>query len=113
MKRILFVLLALAALNAAPVYSEEIATTPTAYPLDTCVVSGEKLGEMGEPYVFDYNGREVRFCCKMCKKKFLKDPDTFLKKIDDAAAAKKAELDPGSSSDPAGNAGKNVNHNHE
>ena len=22
------------------------------YPLDTCVVSGEKLGEMSKPYVF-------------------------------------------------------------
>lgn len=34
------------------------------YTLTTCVVSGEKLGEMGDPYIFQYEGREVRFCCK-------------------------------------------------
>ncbi len=56
------------------------------YPLTTCVVSGEKLGEMGEPYIFQYEGREVRFCCKKCRKDFLKEPATYLKKIDDATA---------------------------
>lgn len=58
------------------------------YPLDTCVVSGEKLGEMGSPVIFEYEGREVRFCCKGCKKTFLKDPAKYLKMIDDAAKAK-------------------------
>src|SRR6267378_2150753 len=31
-----------------------------AYPLDKCVVSDEKLGEMGKPYVFKHEGREVQ-----------------------------------------------------
>ena len=35
-----------------------------AYPLDKCVVSDEKLGEMGKPYVFKPEGREVQLCCK-------------------------------------------------
>src|SRR3989442_105896 len=43
-----------------------------AYPLDTCVVSGEKLGEHGKPYVFNYEGREVQLCCKSCLKDFNK-----------------------------------------
>lgn len=56
-----------------------------AYPLTTCVVSGEKLGGMGEPYVITYKGQEVRFCCEYCKPKFDKDPEAYLKKIQGAA----------------------------
>ncbi|HEU5070771.1 MAG TPA: hypothetical protein VFV96_10230 [Verrucomicrobiae bacterium] len=59
-----------------------------AYPLTTCVVSGEKLDDMGKPYVFDYKGHEVRLCCKKCLKKFDKDPEAYLKKIE-AANVKK------------------------
>jgi len=32
------------------------------YTLDVCVVSGEKLGSMGDPIVLVYEGREVRLC---------------------------------------------------
>ncbi len=56
------------------------------YPLLTCVVSGEKLGgDMGEPYVFVQDGREIKLCCKDCKKDFDKEPAKFLGKIDEAA----------------------------
>lgn len=58
------------------------------YPLDTCVVSGEKLGEMGKPVVIGYEGREIKFCCADCPKTFKKDPAKYLKKIDEAAAKK-------------------------
>ncbi|MHB8520759.1 MAG: hypothetical protein ACYDH9_08365 [Limisphaerales bacterium] len=59
-----------------------------AYPLKVCVVSDEKLGgDMGDPYVFAYQGREIKLCCKDCLKKFNKDPKAYLKKID--AAEKK------------------------
>ena len=57
--------------------------------LTTCPVSGEKLGEMGKPYVFVYQGQEVKLCCTGCKKDFDKDPAKYIKKIQDAAAAKK------------------------
>jgi YHS domain-containing protein len=60
-----------------------------AYPLDTCLVSGEKLGEMGKPFVFVHEGQEIKLCCKSCKKDFDKDPAKYLKKIQDAEAAKK------------------------
>lgn len=90
-----------------PVYASDMATNnapagttnsapanakPTPYPLTTCVVSGEKLGEMGEPIAFVYtnNGanQEVKFCCPMCKPKFLKDPDKYMKIIKEAEAKK-------------------------
>lgn len=57
------------------------------YPLKTCVVSDEKLGEMGTPYVFTHEGREVKLCCKSCVKDFNKEPAKYMKKI--AAAEKK------------------------
>lgn len=56
---------------------------PKAYPLDVCIVSGEKLGEMGEPVIKEYDGREVKFCCKMCVKTFEKEQAKWLKKLDD------------------------------
>ena len=52
------------------------------YPLDTCIVSGEKLGEMGDPYVFTHDGQEIKLCWKSCLKKFNKDPEKYLKKLD-------------------------------
>ena len=51
------------------------------YPLDTCLVSGEKLGEMGKPYVINHEGQEVQFCCKNCLPKFEKDPAKYLAKL--------------------------------
>lgn len=59
------------------------------YPLTTCIVSGEKLGDMGAPYVLQYEGREVKLCCKSCLKDFNKDSAKFVKKIEAAEKAKK------------------------
>jgi YHS domain-containing protein len=58
-------------------------------PLDKCVVSGEKLGEMGKPYVFTHEGREIKLCCKSCLKDFKKDPAKYVKKIEEAEAKAK------------------------
>lgn len=73
-----------------PVRGEEAKNEDSkTYPLTTCVVSGEKLGEMGKPYVHKYEGREVQFCCKNCLKDFNKDPKKYLKKLDDAGKSAK------------------------
>jgi YHS domain-containing protein len=53
----------------------------SAYPLTTCVVSGEKLGEMGPPVVINHEGTEVSFCCNGCIKKFNADPAKYLAKL--------------------------------
>lgn len=67
------------------------------YPLDTCVVSGEALGSMGDAYVHVHKeegkpDREVRLCCKGCLKKFNKAPAKYLEKLD--AATKPASPKP-------------------
>ena len=59
------------------------------YPLKTCVVSDEKLGDMGKPYVFKHEGREVQLCCESCKKDFKKNPAKYMKKLDEAEKAAK------------------------
>ena len=71
---------------------------PVPYPLDTCVVSGDKLGgDMGKPIVFIYQDKakginqEIKFCCPMCKPQFLKDPDKYMKIIREAEAKAKAK----------------------
>lgn len=57
--------------------------------LATCPVSGDKLGEMGKPYIFVYKDQEIKLCCSGCKKDFDKDPAKFVAKI--RAADKKAK----------------------
>jgi hypothetical protein len=52
------------------------------YKLDTCIVSDEKLGEMGKPFIFTHESQEIKLCCKKCKAKFDKDPALYLKKLD-------------------------------
>src|SRR5208283_1492686 len=57
-----------------------------AYPLDYCVVTGAKLGSMGDPVTYQYEGRTIKFCCPACPDKFKQDPQKYLKLIDEAAA---------------------------
>ena len=71
----------------APAESGKTRVKP--YPLKYCLVSGEKIGEMGKPFVTNYMGQEIKFCCPDCVKDFKKDPDKFLKKL--AEEEKKAK----------------------
>ena len=57
------------------------ATPPKPDLLATCPVSGDKLGDMGKPYVFVYQGQEVKLCCPSCKGDFDKDPAKYMKMI--------------------------------
>ncbi len=61
------------------------------YPLDTCIVSDEKIGSdpSMKPYSFVHEGREVKLCCKSCLKNFKKDTAKYIAKIE--AAEKKAK----------------------
>jgi len=56
------------------------------YPLDVCVVGGEKLGSMGKPVVIKHEGVTVKFCCEGCIEDFEEDPKKFIAKLE---AAKK------------------------
>jgi hypothetical protein len=51
------------------------------YPLDTCIVSGNKLGSMGKVIVKSHEGREIKFCCKPCVRKFDANPAKYIAKL--------------------------------
>ncbi|MFH1743012.1 MAG: hypothetical protein ABIH23_28740 [bacterium] len=65
-------------------FAEDEKPKGDAYPLDTCIVTGQKLGAMGEPVIYDQQGRELRFCCKACVKTFESKTSEYLEKIDQA-----------------------------
>ncbi len=84
--------------DPTPAEQAQIDQQKKTYPLATCPVSGDNLAknDMGEKPV-DYlytqknaDGTEtqrlVRFCCKDCVNKFKKNPDKYLKTLDDAQA---------------------------
>ena len=63
-------------------------TNTDGYPLDVCVVSGEKLGAMGDPYVIKHDGKTVKLCCSSCLKEFNKDTAKYMSILDDAEKQK-------------------------
>lgn len=86
---LLAVALALVALAANTVRAEEKKDAAKPYPLEKCIVSEEKLGEMGKPYVFTHEGQEIKLCCKSCLKDFNTNPAKYLKKLETAGKADK------------------------
>lgn len=64
------------------------------YPFDTCPISGEKLGSMGEPFVKMYEGREIRFCCDGCPPRFEKDLAASMAKLDEKVLKDQTPLYP-------------------
>jgi hypothetical protein len=71
----------LAVVALAAVSCDDGSSTGAPYTLKTCLVSDKSLGSMGEPYVFVYEGQEVKLCCPKCLKVFKSDPMTFLIKL--------------------------------
>lgn len=69
--------------QASQAETEPTATESTAkpYPLETCLVSGKKLGSMGDPYVITHGGQQIKFCCDGCEPAFKKDPAKYLAKL--------------------------------
>ena len=51
------------------------------YALDTCVVTGAKLGSMGDPVELVAGTKLVRFCCAGCLPKFMAKPAQFIAKL--------------------------------
>ena len=84
-------ILALAYLSAPMVVlaADQKAEKAKPYPLDKCIVSDEKLGEHGKPYVFTEDGQEIKMCCKDCLSDFKKNKAKYMKKIEEANAKAK------------------------
>ncbi|MGJ8695750.1 MAG: YHS domain-containing protein [Verrucomicrobiaceae bacterium] len=67
-----------ASASPAPAPSHPTPPKIKPYPLDKCLVTDEPLDEWDEMQTTVYQGQEMKFCCKMCLKKFNKDPDKYL-----------------------------------
>jgi YHS domain-containing protein len=62
---------------------------PKSYPLKTCPVSGDKLGEHGKSVkVTAPDGTDVYLCCRDCLKDFKKNPAKYAKMVKDAEGKK-------------------------
>jgi len=59
------------------------------YKLDTCPISGEKLGAMGDPVDYLYGTQLVRLCCKNCAKKMRTEGAAVVAKVNEASAGAK------------------------
>ncbi len=64
----------------------EVVTDAKPYPLDTCLVSGEELGSMGDAIVINHEGQEIKFCCDKCVPKFKKDPEKYMAELKEKPA---------------------------
>lgn len=51
------------------------------YPLDVCAVAGNDLGGKSE-VSFEFKGRQFKFCCGSCLKKFKAEPTSFISAVD-------------------------------
>lgn len=70
------------------------------YPLDTCIVSGEKLGADAKVVVLAnqkdplQNGRQLKFCCPKCEEKFAADPAKYIHDLDERIIASEGKSYP-------------------
>jgi YHS domain-containing protein len=80
--------LAFGAAAPAPTAADSFGGDP--FPLDTCPVSGEKLGADAKTVVLTdmkdakLNGTQMKFCCDKCLAAFKADPAKYMTKIDEA-----------------------------
>ncbi|MBI3990513.1 MAG: YHS domain-containing protein [Candidatus Omnitrophica bacterium] len=56
-----------------------------------CPVSGEKIGEGMEAVTYEYEGKIYNFCCAMCIDEFKKDPQKYIKKVEEELQAESKE----------------------
>lgn len=51
-----------------------------------CPVTGEPLGSMGDPIPVTVQGRTIQVCCQGCVAAVQKNPEKYLKAVDDELA---------------------------
>jgi hypothetical protein len=61
----------------ALIAADKPSSVPATYPLKTCVVSDEPLGDMGKPVKVTHEKTDVYLCCKACLEDFNKEPGKY------------------------------------
>lgn len=72
---------------AQPVVEQAVTQPAVEVGNKICPVSGENIEAMGEGFKYEHNGKIYNFCCSMCLKDFLKDPEKYSKIAEESAAA--------------------------
>lgn len=72
---------------------------PTPAPEDTAAKKAQTVcpvmeGEIDKEFFADHEGKRVYFCCLGCKEKFEKEPEEYIKKLEDQGV--ELEKTPGS-----------------
>ena len=74
------------AVQAQNAPSEEKAADEVSKPQDVgnkiCPVTGEKIDEKTKA-TYEYKGEIYNFCCTMCIDEFKKDPEKYIKKVEE------------------------------
>ncbi|MFA9478139.1 hypothetical protein ACERK3_07485 [Phycisphaerales bacterium AB-hyl4] len=61
------------------------------YPLETCLISGQELGSMGDPVEHVLYNRLVRLCCAGCVSELEENAEVHLAKLDEAVIEAQAD----------------------
>ncbi|NBV20540.1 MAG: efflux RND transporter periplasmic adaptor subunit [Proteobacteria bacterium] len=72
---------ATATASPAPQQTQALPAGVKPYPLNVCIVGGEKLGGMGEPISVIHQGQQFKLCCDACLPKFKADPAQYVQKL--------------------------------
>ena len=67
---------------AAPLMAAD--TAEKGKPQTICPVMG---GKIDKKVYADYQGKRVYFCCSSCREEFKKDPEKYIKKLEDQGVA--------------------------
>jgi YHS domain-containing protein len=80
-----------------------------------CPVSGDKI-EQGKATQVEYQGKIYNFCCAMCQKDFKKDPEKYIKKLEEMGETKNIseidELNRSTSEEDKGSHAEEHHHEH-
>jgi hypothetical protein len=68
------------------------------YPINWCLVTGERLGADGPPVEIMHEGQLIRLCCKGCVSKFKRNSEKYLAKLKAARSGKRIQRPAGSGS---------------
>ena len=90
MKKVLFLTLVLAAGIAFKGYAADAPLVQV--PNKICPVSHEEVGKNGmAPHQVTYKGKVYNLCCSMCDKDFNKDPEKYVKMMEEEVAQDQAK----------------------
>jgi len=78
-----------------PVFSQEASAGKQAEKTEDvgnkiCPVTGEKINEATKA-TYEYQGKIYNFCCPVCIDEFKKDPEKFIKKVEEEKQEEQSE----------------------